>query len=69
MKEKIKIGNSDYTREEMQKGDSVWAIGCSSDYFLKIIKQYEDAGYEVKFETNFFRRIFGIATYKVIAYK
>lgn len=65
---KIKIGVSDYTKEEMIYNDS-WAIGCSSDYFLNIIKQYEKDGYEVKFETNLFRKIFGFGIYKVVAYK
>lgn len=60
MENKIKIGDSDYTR---------FSIGCSANEFLSAIKYYEDLGYKVKFETNLFRKIFGFGIYKVMAYK
>lgn len=65
--EKIKIGNSDYTREEMEQG--VYGWGTSSSEFLQTIKTYEAEGYTVKFKTNLWRRIFAFGIYKVIAYK
>jgi hypothetical protein len=64
---RIPIGNSDYTRSELEC--DVWGWGVSSDYFLKTIQAFEDAGCIVRFETSLFRRIFGIAKYKVVAYK
>lgn len=69
MMEKIEIGNSDYSREEIDKGIKGWTIGNSPDTFSNTIKEYESEGYTVKFETSFFRRIFGVSVYKVVAYK
>ena len=65
--EKIKIGNSDYKREEMEQG--VYGWGTSNAHFLKTIRAYEAEGYTVKFETNLFRRIFALGIYKVTAYR
>ena len=67
--EKVKIGNSDYSRIQMEQGDSGWTIGCSAEYFLNTIKQYENEGYTVKFETSIWRKIFGWGIYKVVAYR
>jgi len=67
--EKIKIGNSDYSRKQMEQGDNGWTIGCSAKYFLDTIKQYENKGYTVKFETSIWRKIFGMGIYKVMAYR
>lgn len=68
-REKIVIGQSDYTREEMRNGNIGWTFGTSSSTFLDIIAHYEHDGYEVKFETNLIQRIFGLGKYKVTAYK
>ena len=68
-KEKIVIGQSDYTREEMRNGTIGWAFGTSSSTFLDIIAHYEHDGYEVKFEGGLFQRLFGLGRYKVTAYK
>jgi hypothetical protein len=65
--EKIKIGNSDYKREQMEQG--VYGWGTSNSEFLQTIKQYEAEGYTVKFETNLWRRIFALGIYKVVAYR
>ena len=65
--EKIKIGNSDYTKEQMQKG--VYGLGTSDKDFLEIIKQYEDDGYTVKFETSIWKKIFCTGIYSVVAIK
>ena len=65
--EKIKIGNSDYTKEQMQKGVHGW--GTSDKDFLETIKQYEDDGYTVKFETSIWRKIFCVGIYSVVAIK
>lgn len=67
--EKIEIGNSDYSREEIEKGISGWTIGHTPNYFLNTIREFESEGYTVKFETNFWQRIFGMSIYKVFAYK
>lgn len=67
--EKIKIGNSDYSRKQMEQGDIGWTIGCSSKYFLDTIKQYESEGFTVKFETSILRKIFGMGIYEVVAYR
>ena len=65
--EKIKIGNSDYKREEIEQGICGW--GTSNSEFLLTIKEYEAEGYTVKFETNLWRRIFALGIYKVVAYR
>jgi len=64
---KIHVGNSDYTRQQMEQG----AKGCgdSAEYFLDTIKKYEDDGYTVKFETSIWRKFFCVGIYKVIAYR
>lgn len=67
MGEKIIIGNSDYTRSEMEERNSGW--GTSSEEFLFTIKNYESKGYTVRFETSLFRRLFSSCIYKVIAIK
>lgn len=67
MVEKVKIGTSDYTRDQMERG--VYGWGTSSSEYIDTIKQYEKDGYVVKFETNIFRRIFGFGIYKVVAYR
>ena len=67
----VKIGTSDYTREQMESGNTGWELGTSSKEYLETIAAYEDLGYKVKFETNFFRRIgwsWDLGLYKVIAY-
>lgn len=68
--EKVTIGQSDYSREEMMDVDgSEWAIGSSFQEFLDMINYYENLGYIVKFETSIWRRIFGFGIYKIVAYK
>ena len=67
--EKVVIGESDYTRKQMEDGDTSWAIGSSGREYLETIKWYEEHGFRVEFETNIFRRIFAIGIYKVVAYK
>lgn len=66
MSKKIIIGNSDYSREQVEKGNIV-SVGCSRSELLQVIENYERAGYEIKFETNLFRRIFGIGIYRIVA--
>jgi hypothetical protein len=65
--EKIKIGNSDYTKQQMEQG--VYGWGTSAREYIETIKQYENEGYTVKFETSIWRKIFGIGIYKVVAYR
>ncbi len=65
---KVKIGNSDYTRKQMEEEVHIFAIGTTSEHFLETIQAYERRGYIVKFETNIFRWIFGWGRYKVMAY-
>jgi len=65
--EKIKIGVSDYTREQIQNG--AIGIGSSNREFLDHIKSYEDEGYTVEFQTSLFRKIFLLGLYKIIAIK
>ncbi len=67
--EKIIIGNSDYSRKEIEDGIKGYTIGSSSNDVLETIKYYEGKGYTVKFETSIFRKIFAIAIYKIVAYK
>lgn len=67
--DKIKIGVSDYSREQIEKGETYFSIGSSTKDFLDLIKEYEDSGYTVKFKTNIWQMIFGLGKYKVIAYK
>ena len=66
--ERVIIGNSDYTRKQMESGKSFGAWGSTLE-FLELIKMVERNGYVVKFETNLFRRIFGLGIYKVVGYK
>lgn len=66
-KEKIKIGVSDYSREQMENDAYGW--GTTGPEFLDTIEEYERIGYQVKFETNWLRRIFAIGIYKITAYK
>jgi hypothetical protein len=67
---KIIIGHSDYSREEMisEKAFGGFRFGVSPDTYLECIQTLENAGYFVKFETSFFRKIFGIGKYRVVAY-
>ena len=68
--EEIVIGNSDYTRKEMENGEYSWlTIGTSAKEFIDTIESYESAGYTVTFRTSFFRRIFGMGKYQVVASK
>lgn len=64
--EQIIIGNSDYNRKELE--DNKWGWGNTAIEFIRTINHYEDIGYEVKFETNIFRLLFGIK-YKVVGYR
>jgi hypothetical protein len=66
---KIVIGESDYSRVQMENDECGDGFGTSSKYFLEVIKTFEDAGFTVVFKTNIFRLIFALGTYKVIAYK
>lgn len=61
------IGNSDYSRKQMEEGSSGW--GVSSSEFLETIREYEIQGYDVKFETSIFRMIFGVTKYRVVGYR
>ncbi len=63
----IIIGNSDYDRKELEDGRCGW--GTTSNDFLETITEYESLGFEVRFETSFFRKIFGVTKYKVVGYK
>jgi len=65
--EKINIGNSDYSREEMEQG--LYGFGTSAKEFLNVIMRFEKDGYQVKFETSIWRKIFSSAIYKVVAYR
>ena len=66
--EKIEIGNSDYSREEIENGSGI-SIGTSPKIFYARIREFENAGYTVKFETSLWQKIFGLSKYKVNAYK
>lgn len=65
--EKITIGNSDYTREEIESG----AHGAWGDVhtFLELIYMCERKGYTIVFKTSLLRRIFCTGKYKVIGIK
>ena len=69
--EKIIIGQSDYTREQIVSGvsNTIWTLGNSPKIFIDTIERYEQNGYIVKFETSFFQRLFSMGYYRVIAYK
>ncbi len=67
--EKITIGESDYSREQMLSGKMGWSIGNTAGEFLQTISEYEKEGYEVKFETSILRKIFCVGVYKVVAIK
>lgn len=69
MKNKIVIGNSDYSREEMESGLAEGGWGTDTDEYLRRIKYYENTGRIVKFETSLFRRLFGIGKYRVVSYQ
>ena len=64
---KIIIGNSDYSREEMEKEPYGWGVPASS--YLETIKSYEEKGYKVTFNTSLLRRIFCMGKYQVVATK
>lgn len=72
--ERIKIGNSDYSREEIKRGceidrDGGWQIGSSFEEFMDRFEEFEKLGYKIKFETSIFRKIFGMGIYKIVAVK
>lgn len=64
---KIKIGNSDYNRKQIESG--VYGWGTTNKVFLQTIKEYEDDGYIVKFETSIWRKLFCVGIYNVVAIK
>lgn len=66
---KIIIGNSDYTRSEIEEGKCKNAFGSTRTQFLEQILIVERYGYVVKFKTNILRRIFCLGKYRVVAYK
>ena len=66
---KVVIGNSDFSREEIENGKSYHAIGVPAQYLIETIENFENEGYEVKFETSFWRKIFGVGIFKIVAYK
>jgi len=63
------IGRSDYTRKQMESGESNGGWGATTELFLNTISNYEKNGFTIKFETSLWRKIFGCGIYKVIAYK
>lgn len=65
----IKIGETDYSRDEIEDNKCGAAFGTSADYFLSVIREYEEAGYSVKFETSLWRRLFSLCKYVVVAYE
>mgnify|MGYP001558495112 CR=1 FL=1 len=67
--EKIIIGDSDYSRKQIESRESDGGWGDSARDVLKTIREYENNGYEVKFETSLFRKIFCMGIYRVVAYK
>lgn len=67
--EKITIGYSDYSREEMESGKAYNGIGTISEEYLQSICEFEKVGYKVNFESSILRRLFGYAKYKVVATK
>lgn len=64
---KIIVGYTDFNRKKLEKGCYGW--GASSEYFMASIKEFEDAGFTVKFKTSILRKVFCMAIYKVVAYK
>ena len=65
--QQIIIGNSDYNRKELEDNKCGW--GNTALEFIKTINYYEDNGYEVRFETNIFRILFGKTKYKIVGYR
>ena len=67
---KIKIGESDYNRNQIESG-TPGAIGgqICCDSMLEKIRYYENNGYTVQFQTSIFRKIFLLGKYKVVATK
>ena len=65
--DKVIIGNSDYTRKEIENGAG-WVIGNPVN-FLQTIRAVEREGYTVKFETSLFRKILCVSKYRVVGYK
>lgn len=65
--QKIVIGNSDFNRKELE--DNKYGWGNSSQEFLRTIIEYENQGFEIQFETNLIRLIFGTTKYKVVGYR
>lgn len=63
---KIKIGNSDFTRKQLEEG--VWTWGTSAWECTETIRHFEREGYVVKFETSILRKIFCIGKFKIVAY-
>lgn len=68
VKLKTVIGSSDYSRKQMESGDTGWSIG-DPNYILNAVKLYEEEGFKVEFKTNIFRRIFAFGIYKIVATK
>ena len=66
--DKVIIGTSDYTREQMENGESAGAFGTSAEDFINVIESYEEDGYDVFFKRNPFR-LFAMGKYRVIAYR
>jgi hypothetical protein len=66
--ERVIIGYSDYSRQQIEKGN-IWILGDSRECILDTIAAFEHEDYNVKFETSLFRKIFCLAKYKVVAYK
>ena len=68
-KEKRVIGESDYTREEIESGKTNGSFGTPAIIFKARLAEYEKQGYTIKFETSIFRKIFAVGKYKIVAYK
>ena len=69
--EKIIIGHSDYSREQIDTGDcGKWQIGSTQEYMKHHLKKFEELGYTVTFEKKFFlTQIFSLGTYRIIGTK
>ena len=73
MKQKITIGISDYSRNQIESGDfgnnCGWILGCSKSDFIDAIEKYEKQGYMIEFKTSLLRKIFCAGKYKIVASK
>lgn len=62
------IGYTDYTRQQIVSGAAIGGFG-NYDEIVESILYAEEDGWEVKFETSLFRKLFCTAKYRIVAIK